>query len=380
VDVDETPLEPPVRPTQRAVQPVGPIDVGGPPNGPEPTVDFDPVVVQQPRLRVDGVDVAGRDVIGELLAVEGVSWATAITLGTVALRPEGAESPHPLRVAVVDPAGFRVLTPQVTADAVEVWQRIVEGDAAFTHDVAHNLGLDLGERVPVGGGTDVRVGAYASNGIPPVAEAVVTAATAERIGLREAGRTLLVAVRDDVSPAAVAEQITDIVGGEPSEISEPQQRRAFLSGNATRDAFEPFTYVSIGDGMIQIDPAWVRRNIVRAEVPIFSGQVVCHRLMIQQLRGALQEIVDRGLDHLVDPTQYGGCWVPRHILFNPNRALSMHAWGLAIDFNVAGNEYGNQNPAMDPRIVEIFQRWGFNWGGHWRIRDGMHFELAALMQ
>jgi hypothetical protein len=131
--------------------------------------------------------------------------------------------------------------------------------------------------------------------------------------------------------------------------------------------------------MIQIDRDWVRRNIVSAQVPIFRGNVICHRLLIPQLRGALNEIVERDLAHLIDPSQYGGCWVPRHILFNPNRALSMHAWGLAIDFNVRGNEYGNRNPEMDPRIVEIFKRWGFAWGGDWSTPDGMHFELNALL-
>jgi hypothetical protein len=35
---------------------------------------------------------------------------------------------------------------------------------------------------------------------------------------------------------------------------------------------------------------------------------------------------------------------------------------------------------MDPRIVEIFDRWGFVWGGRWSTPDGMHFELGALLR
>jgi hypothetical protein len=31
---------------------------------------------------------------------------------------------------------------------------------------------------------------------------------------------------------------------------------------------------------------------------------------------------------------------------------------------------------MDPRIVDIFRRWGFAWGGTWVRPDGMHFEYA----
>jgi hypothetical protein len=32
---------------------------------------------------------------------------------------------------------------------------------------------------------------------------------------------------------------------------------------------------------------------------------------------------------------------------------------------------------MDPRVVEIFQRWGFNWGGLWERPDPMHFEASG---
>jgi len=39
-------------------------------------------------------------------------------------------------------------------------------------------------------------------------------------------------------------------------------------------------------GLIVIDPAWVRANIVRPEMPIV-GPVRCHRLIARQLRAAL---------------------------------------------------------------------------------------------
>ena len=29
---------------------------------------------------------------------------------------------------------------------------------------------------------------------------------------------------------------------------------------------------------------------------------------------------------------------------------------------------------MDPRVVKVFEHWGFNWGGNFLIPDGMHFE------
>lgn len=344
-------------------------------------VEFSDVASLRPTIRLSGDPSDEAGVVAAAEAVDGVTYATLLRVGRLILGvgDDGLD----INVAVVDPDAFRPVTPQVTADALDVWRRIMEGDAAFTHDIGHRLTLDheieLGERVPLAGSRDsVRIGAYASNGIPPVAEAVVSRATGRELGIGGEA-TLLVVTGEDAAPGSLVGALEDATGLAAEVIPEPEERRAFLSGSSARSAFEPFSYVSLGDGMIQMDGGWVRRNIVSARVPIFDGEVLCHRLMIPQLRGALQEVVDRGLDHLVKPAQYGGCWVPRHILFNPDRGLSMHAWGLAVDFNVPGNEYGKANPQMDPRIVEVFERWGFVWGGRWAIPDGMHFELGALL-
>jgi hypothetical protein len=346
---------------------------------PEPVaepIDLPPVHSQRPKLRLDGWRPGpGRDLVAELMGVEGVGFVTALMLGEVVVGDGPAATT--VRMAGVDVEGFRVLTPQVTADALEVWNRLNEGDAAFTHDAGHRLKLPLGVRVATGAGRTLRVGAYASNGVPPVADAIVSRRTAKTLGLPDPN-AVLIALQAGASPKAVAKRIQQVTGIVPTVLEDPRPRQAFITGASARRAFEPFSYIDNGDGMIQIDKAWVRRNIVWAKVPVFRGHVLCHRLIIDQLRGALQEVVDRGLAHLIDPTQYGGCWVPRHIDFNPAKPLSMHGWGLAVDFNVSTNQLG-QKPTMDPRIVAIFDRWGFAWGGRWSRPDGMHFELAALM-
>jgi hypothetical protein len=388
VTVDEAPLSPPSLPSAEQVDVDPPADQAQTEAQPEarpsprPEVaelDLSPVTAQQPRIRLQQADAMVADPVGQAMGVEGVTFATAVEVGQLPITSE-TEGRAPVRIAAVDPNGFRVMTPQVTADAVEVWQRIAEGDAAFTHDVGTRLALELGSRVAAGAEdtSTIRVGAYASNGIPPVADAVVSHSTAELLGI-QGTQTVLVSLAEGADPEQVASALAAATGMQAELIAEPETRRAFLSGAAARDVFEPFSYVSIGDGMIQIDRGWVSRNIVSAQVPIFRGNVICHRLLIPQLRGALNEVAERDLAHLIDPTQYGGCWVPRHILFNPRRALSMHAWGIAVDFNVRGNEYGNRNPEMDPRIVEIFNRWGFTWGGDWSTPDGMHFELNSVL-
>ncbi|MDQ3972985.1 MAG: M15 family metallopeptidase, partial [Actinomycetota bacterium] len=334
------------------------------------------IQAQQPRLRLKGVIGDAGAVLAKVMGVPGVTFATVLTVGVVPIA--GGDGPTTVQMAAVDPFGFRVLTPQVTTDAEGVWHRLIEGDAAFTHDVGNRLRLELGSEVPAAGRTMLRVGAYASNGVPPVADAIVSQQTAQELGLQ--GVTdVLIAVAADASPAAVAARLRRLTGLEPEVLQPPETRRAFLTGAAARRAFEPYSYIDNGDGTIQIDAGWVRRNIVSAPMPILRGNVLCHRLMIDQLRGALQEIADRGLAHLIDPSQYGGCWVARHIDWSPSKPLSMHSWGLAVDLNVSTNGLG-RIPTMDPRIVEVFDRWGFVWGGRWRRPDGMHFELGALLE
>ena len=341
------------------------------PSGTVPAARFAKVKALQPRLRLRDVDT---DAVAERVRrIDGVTFATAIEVGRVPVKGRN------VTVAAVNPRQFRRVTPQLTADEVGVWQRIVEGDAAFTHDTGTTLGAKLGATVKAGAdGSALRVGAYASNGVPPVADLLVNRATAKKLRLR-GRRHVLVALSDDADAAAVASQIETALGVSAGVLAQPETQRAFLVGEDAREEFEPYTYVDMGDGMIQIDADWVQRNIVSREVPVLTGAVTCHRRMVDQLAGALGEIEEAGLAELIDTSDYGGCWVPRHIDFNPARPLSMHSWGLAVDLNVSTNGLG-QPPTMDPRIVEIFDRWGFAWGGRWSRPDGMHFELGALLE
>jgi hypothetical protein len=221
-----------------------------------------------------------------------------------------------------------------------------------------------GRREPAGGRRRIR---------GPLLAALAIAAGLWALGMA--------ALADDGRPDVAAAQVS-LAGPERlRSVASPApdgDAIATLQGSAA-DAFEPLPYRSTGRGMIEPDPAWVASHIVTAEVPLLTGQVRCHRLLVPQLRGALAELEARGLGDLIDPRQYGGCWSPRHILFDPDRNLSLHAWGVAVDLNVAGNGYGEE-PSMDPRVVEVFESWGFAWGGHWRVPDGMHFELVEILE
>jgi hypothetical protein len=96
------------------------------------------------------------------------------------------------------------------------------------------------------------------------------------------------------------------------------------------------------------------------------------------------EAVSRELDRL--PKRYlkylypvGGTFKWRRIA--GTKRLSVHSFGAAVDINVkhsaywrwsrGGYRYRNEIPL---KIVEIFERHGFIWGGKWYHYDTMHFE------
>lgn len=307
--------------------------------------------------------------------VEGIRAMSGTSRFEVQLRPPEGEAAT-LSALAIDPSGFRPLTPEVTAQTPGVWERMAEGEIVLRHDVAHDLGIELGETIDLGGpdgSVTVRVGAFASNGAPPVADLLVPWALGRQLGAPDVN--LLVVATADGEARDVGERLVEAVGGEAELRDAPQQRQARVVGSPVD--FEPFSYTELGDGMIVIDPAWVQRWIVRVELPRVGATRV-HRLMAPQLFAALAEIEAAGLLGHFKPEQFGGGWVPRHIDWNPSKPLSMHAWGLAIDFNTHDNWLG-ETPQMDRRIVDIFERWGFAWGGHWSRPDGMHFELERVV-
>jgi hypothetical protein len=123
-------------------------------------------------------------------------------------------------------------------------------------------------------------------------------------------------------------------------------------------------------GFLTLDPSWVRRNIDTQNVPLL-GRVTCHTALFPQIRGVIRDLVAADLRGTI--TSYSGCYSPRHINRVPSAGISHHSWGLALDINVPQNYFGDP-PNQDPRLVEVFEDWGFVWGGTFITPDGMHFE------
>jgi hypothetical protein len=130
-------------------------------------------------------------------------------------------------------------------------------------------------------------------------------------------------------------------------------------------------------GGFAIDPAWVRAHIVTRQVPIL-GSVTCNRAAVADLDATMRDLSARGLAALVDVTDIhrnGGCFNAR-LLRGSTDSISRHAWGVAIDVNVAANPLGGRS-RQDPQLIAAFERHHFTWGGGWLRPDPQHFEWVG---
>lgn len=59
------------------------------------------------------------------------------------------------------------------------------------------------------------------------------------------------------------------------------------------------------------------------------------------------------------------------------KSLSLHAWAIACDVNQAENQLG-MVPKLSAGFVKCFTDAGFDWGGTWTRKDGMHFQLTKI--
>jgi hypothetical protein len=309
----------------------------------------------------------------------GVAVMAPVSMKRVLVKgPKGRQR---LRVASVDPLLFRSVAPASTRDAEFVWTALMSDRAVMTFDAAKKLGIKGSDELTIGNNTIV-VGAFADNGIPNIADVLVSPQMARAVKLG-GPRLLVVGAKTGVTVEALGRDLRKRLPGanlrrirpesDPTQPSAPEP-----TGSVSGATIGTMQFRILQNGFIDPDDAWVASNITTGTVPIL-GSVRCHRIMIPQLSAALQEIADVGLASEIRPGDYAGCYVPRFIDRDPRRGLSMHAFGLAVDLNVSTNGLGTRGD-MHPRIFEIFQKWGFAWGGFWGRPDPMHFELARIVQ
>jgi hypothetical protein len=109
------------------------------------------------------------------------------------------------------------------------------------------------------------------------------------------------------------------------------------------------------------------------EIGVIPKKLYCNKLIVAPLIQAFTNLIDRKVVN--ELKTWDGC-------FNVRRkrgltSMSLHSWGVAIDVNAAWNGLG-KNPTLSKEFVKCFTDAGFDWGGTWTRKDGMHFQLKTI--
>jgi hypothetical protein len=334
-------------------------------------------VVGYPDILVTSAETIDARTIAAIQAIDHVQDVTPISLAQVIIQNRA------LQVAAVDPATYRNYTTLDVAQSQDIWDRVADGELAITKSKVKRLPVDDNDFVALGStaeAPEVHIGAYA--GQAPLIDAVVNDTWIPDLDMVP-GNALLIRT-GGTAPDGLRSAIENVLAGKGSVQMtdaiarygiDPDVVQTAVVVGTIADAVGTYRYTVLGGGHIAPDPAWVAAHITTENVPIL-GNVTCNKAIFPQLIAALQEVQARGLADKIHPGEYAGCYYPRFIA--GSTTLSNHAFGLALDLNVPGNQRGTVGE-MDRGVVAIFKSWGFTWGGDWGYTDPMHFEMRELV-
>ncbi len=110
-----------------------------------------------------------------------------------------------------------------------------------------------------------------------------------------------------------------------------------------------------------------------------------HRLIARHVKDALSEVLQCYGDaeiHRLGLNLYGGSYNYRNT--SGGGCLSMHAWGIALDFSPAANSYATRAPRASLSHKDC-ERWWEIWESHGAVslgrscnQDWMHLQFAQL--
>ena len=319
------------------------------------------------RLGEGYADAVERDErIGRVAVVHGevLPLTTTWTVDGAVVDQLPEEWWYPVEVLATDPAAYDEVVGR------EVLGGLAEDEAVLGEASAKVRGLGPGDRLGFEDGVELTAAEVLPDELVGGAEVLV-----DRAGPLEVAteKYLLVADGSDEVAEALVELATD--DREPRVVAHgeaPVLRHAHgvLPSAERKRHFGEFAMQDLPGRDIRPGQSWVDEHITVASVPII-GRVQCHEALIDPLRDAMQELVDRGAEHTIE--DYAGCWAPR--TSGATGPLSSHAWGISIDFNARANPYGAE-PDQPEVLVEVMREHGFLWGGDWDVPDAMHFELG----
>jgi len=127
------------------------------------------------------------------------------------------------------------------------------------------------------------------------------------------------------------------------------------------------------------NPSQTNPNLILWDVPseleigVIPKRIYCNKDMVAPLTAAFKALISTGC--VTELKTWDGC-------FNIRKkrglaSMSLHSWAIAIDVNAFENGL-NQQPKLSKLFVSCFTNNGFDWGGTWTRKDGMHFQLSKI--
>jgi hypothetical protein len=359
---------------------------------PSPTPSFTPPPVRElsPDTLLAWTPGGLPDGLGKGVAkLSKVDHVVSVISGTAWLRgstdADGTRVDHPpaglsipLEVAGADPSTY---APFMAPADRTFLPALVKGEAVLGTTSAELRHLGPGSTL-IFGSRKIRVAGVVPDAAIGAHEVLVSRRVAQSLKVTR-DRYLLIDPARGASRKRLTKGIRSLLpAGVLLRVRGPGETPFFRQGDAVlppvrlKVLFGEFAARPIAGGFLDVDPSWVRAHIPVVRVPIL-GKVRCNRALIPQLRSALAEVERERLAEFIDRKDYAGCYSGRFLNRNPEAGISHHAWGVALDVNASTNQFG-QSPHQDARVVAIFRKWGFTWGGRWLLPDGMHFEFVSF--
>jgi hypothetical protein len=180
----------------------------------------------------------------------------------------------------------------------------------------------------------------------------------------------------------------------PWDPRDPDSTRSMAVTKSLLGEFQ-MDYANIStNGWTAVDAAWKAAYLPGARTYPTGIRSRCNNAIHNDLTAALAEVQatypglvntssnvnasTTGLD-VANANQYGGCSPGLARFSRITQALgsvSRHSWGQPLDVSTIAN-CQNCVPKMDCRIVRIFRKHRFAWGGNFLTTDGMHFEWVG---
>lgn len=118
---------------------------------------------------------------------------------------------------------------------------------------------------------------------------------------------------------------------------------------------------------------WLVDYDIKSAIPVLPGRIYCNKKMIPMLQKAFRALIAKQLH--TEIRTYDGCFNVRRK--RGSSAVSLHAYGLAIDLNAAWNRFGG-TVTFSNAFLQVWRDNGFDCGADWKKKDGMHFQPKVI--